>query len=235
MKLIILTLFIVSAINGAPTSKAVDLFTDAWRVQHLLSPKQADIDSDVTELRESLTNVLEVRSNSALQGIEKNVVSIFEIEEPFKVQIDALASSSCKDNLLRQLNTKTEFTGFSSSLCVRTYDRKSEGIITNAQEFIAIYEGLFVRLQKVVVQSFAGHNALIQEADIVEQFVGEYQARLDEWEGIRPQAEDFEFNLDTSITAEEAELNSCMETVRNEASVQYQQLATMIPICQEFI
>jgi hypothetical protein len=233
MKLTIILALIVLA-HSAPTSTVVDLFTEAWRVQELLSPRQEDIDNDVTQLRESLTTVLEKRSKGALEGIESNVVEILELEAPYQTEVAGLPNGACKDNLQRQLDMKTQFTGFASSLCVTRYDKQAENTITVAQEFIATYEGLFVRLQKVVVQSFSGNNALIHQTDIVDQFVSEFEARTAEWEEIRPQVEDFEYNLDETMSVQETELNSCMTSVRAQAVIEYATISNSIAICEEF-
>ncbi|KAG5678028.1 hypothetical protein PVAND_007735 [Polypedilum vanderplanki] len=233
MKLTIILALIVIA-QSAPTSNIVDLFTEAWRIQNLLSPSQKAIDSDVTQLRESLTIVLEKRSKGALEEIESNVLEILAIETPFQEQIAALPEGSCKNNLQQQLNMRTEFTGFTSSLCVTQYDKKAENTITEAQEFIANYEGLFVRLQKVVIESFSGNNALIHQAAIIEEFDSEYQARLAEWEEMKPLVEDFEYNLDTTMGVQESELNSCLQKVRDEVEIEFEKLVQYIVVCEEF-
>jgi hypothetical protein len=225
---------LVALAQSAPTADVENLFSEAWRVQHLLSPKQQELDSEVTELRETLTNVLETRSQGALQGIESNAFEIVEIEAPFREAVAALPAGACKNNLQRQLDMKTEFTGFASSLCVSRYDRANGQTIIGAQEFIANYEGLFVRLQKVVIESFSGNNALIHQADIIEEFNTEYEARLAEWEQVRPEAEDFEHNLDETMGVQESELNSCMLNVRTEATVDFERISNMITVCQEF-
>lgn len=235
MKGIILIFAVISAIFAQDPPPSVDnLFATSWDMQQRLSPRQQVVDSEVTELRESLTDVLEVRTAGALEGIENNTRQIIELERPYRVMLTSLPESSCRNNLLTRLSLETDFSGFRSSLCVRTYDESSGVVVQEAQDFIAMYEGLFVRLQKVVVYSYERRNPFSQQAEIVDRFNDEYNRRLQEWDAIRPQAEDFEVTIDRAMETTEEAMEECMLTARNIAVQNYQEIISQISVCEGF-
>lgn len=229
-------IFAIIAVTFAqdPPPSVDNLFSESWTMQQRLSPRQQLVDSEVTQLRESLTTVLDVRTTDALEEIENNTRAIVELERPYRVILTSLPESPCRNNLLSQLSLATDFSGFESSLCVRNYYDQSEVVTQEAQEFIAMYEGLFVRLQKVVIESYERRNAFSQQTAIVNRFNAEYNRRLAEWDAIRPQAEDFEVNLDTTMVSVHTTMDGCMETSRTEAVAAYDRVMTRIPTCDEF-
>lgn len=224
-----------TSINAqAPPPSVDNLFSQSWEMQQRLSPRQQLVDSEVTELRESLTSVLDVHTGEAMREIENNTRQVVELELPYRVILTSLPDSACKLNLLRSLSLHTDFTGFKSAICVNRYQSSSDAIVEGAQDFIALYEGLFVRLQKVVVESYRNHNAFSQQTEILERHGSEYARRLDEWDAIRPQAEDFEANLNTAMTETHTTMEGCMLQVRDEAVIEYESILTRVPTCEEF-
>jgi hypothetical protein len=229
-------LFAIFAVTlaQAPPPSVDGLFSESWTMQQRLSPRQQLVDSEVTELRESLTNVLDVRTTEALEEIENNTRAVVELERPYRVILTSLPDTPCRNNLLSSLSLATDWSGFESSICVRRYYDQSEVVTSEAQEFIALYEGLFVRLQKVVIESFERRNAFSQQTEIVDRFNVEYNRRLAEWDAIRPQAEDFEANLDATMVATHSTMDTCMETTRDNAVASYESVMARIPTCDEF-
>jgi hypothetical protein len=230
-----LNVLIESEVVSVPNVETVpELFTQAWIVQNLLSPNQQAMDNDVTQLRESLTDVLEEKSRDALDFIDTSTLTILAVEEPYKARLMAIPQSTCRQNLLSQLEQQTEESGYRSGLCVATYDTDSEVTITDAQEFISTYEGLFVRLQKTVIQSFNRRNAIIDAFGIHQNFTAAFNERYLEWQAIRPQVEDFEYNLSTDLTTQGSTLDSCLTSVREIAFQQYEIIGNRITVCEEF-
>lgn len=235
MKAVIILLAIICAINAqTPPPPVDDLFSQSWEMQRRLSPRQQLVDSEVTELRESLTSVLEVHTEEAMGEIENNTRQVIELERPYRVILTSLPESDCKTNLLVRLSLHTEFTGFMSAICVNRYDISSTAVVQGAQDFIAVYEGLFVRLQKVVVESYRNHNAFSQQTEIVERFSSEYARRLQEWDEIRPQAEDFESNLDQAFVETHTTMEACMLDAREDAVAEFDHIISRVSTCEEF-
>lgn len=235
MKAVTILFAIICAINAQdPPPPVDDLFAQSWEMQRRLSPRQHLVDSEVTKLRESLTEVLEVRTEEAMGEIENNTRQVIEIERPYRVILTSLPDSACKTNLLTRLSLHTDFTGFKSAVCVNRYDSSSTVVVQGAQDFIALYEGLFVRLQKVVVESYRNHNAFSQQTEIVERFTSEYGRRLEEWDTIRPQAEDFEANLDVALAETHTTMEGCMQEARDDAVVEFENIVSRASTCEEF-
>lgn len=229
-KLVFFAIFALICAQAPPPS-VDNLFSTSWDMQRRLSPRQQMVDYEITHLRESLTDVLEVRTTSAFEEVENNTRQVIELERPYRVILTSLPENSCTLNLLSQLSLQTDFSGFRSALCVRTYDQTSDVIVQEAQEFIAMYEGIFVRLQKVVVESYTRYNAFSEQTEIVDRFNTEYNRRIADWEAVRPQAEDFEVNLNNSLEDTHATLEGCMQNVRDTTVDRYEAIIAQIDAC----
>jgi hypothetical protein len=231
MKFLIILAIIASAVAQ---NRPIDgLFEEAWNVQHQTSPRQQLIDNDITRLRESMTEILEDRTNKALTHIEENLVTILELEKPYLDKLNAEpVQNSCINNIRNHILELTDFTGFTSSLCVQGYDTASADSISDAQEFIAEYEGLFVRLQKVVVEAFAKRNPFIYQPDIIERFNTEFEQRKAQWDAMRPQVEDFAFNFNADLEGHESTMDQCMSHIRDQVVRDYDRWVSMTYICE---
>lgn len=126
MKFIVIIAAVICYISAQ--SSVDQLFTDSWALHGRLSPQQQSIDTAVTELRQQLTGVLDVRTTEALQEIENNTRQIIEFERPYRVILTSMPTNPCTTNLLNQLSLKTEFTGFQSAVCVARYDGTSQEV-----------------------------------------------------------------------------------------------------------
>jgi hypothetical protein len=125
MKVLVIISAVICAMVAQPPP--VDqLFTDSWAQHQRLSPQQQSIDYAVTELRQQLTGVLDVRTTEALQEIENNTRQVIEIERPYRVMLTDMPVNPCTTNLLNQLAEATSFTGFQSANCVSRFDTSSE-------------------------------------------------------------------------------------------------------------
>lgn len=212
-----------------------ELYNQAWAVHGNLAPRQNQVDTAVSDLRQQLTTVLDVRTTEALQEIENNTRQVIELERPFRVMLTSLPVNPCTANLLSQLDEKTAMTGFSSAICVNRYDTSSQDAVEQAEGFIAQYEGLFIRLQKAVIRGFRSpRNHITNHAAIISNFTTEYNSRIAEWDAMRPQAEDFEYNIGQQLAATHVSLDECMSEIRGDVSTRYQDVIAQIPICEEF-
>lgn len=127
MKYLVIIVAVICTISAQPPP--VDqLFTDSWSVHGRLSPQQQSIDTAVTELRQQLTGVLDVRTTEALQEIENNTRQIIEIERPYRVMLTDMPVNPCTTNLINQLTEATTFTGFQSANCVSRFDSGSGAV-----------------------------------------------------------------------------------------------------------
>lgn len=236
MKFFVIFASVILSISAqAPMPPVDDLFSESWAMQQRLSPQQQSVDTVVSELRLSLTSVLDVKTAQALQEIENNTRQIVELERPYRVMLTALPVSECSTNLLSQLSFTTQFSGFNSANCITTYDNESQQVVDEAQDFIAQYEGVFVRLQKAVIHAYRSPRAVFtNQAAIVTHFTNEYSTRMQEWEAIRPQAEDFDVNVANQLEQTHTTLDGCMSVVRSGIEATYQQIISFIPVCEEF-
>lgn len=233
MKYLVIIAVVICTISAQPPP--VDqLFSDSWLMQQRLSPQQQSVDTAVTELRQQLTGVLDVKTTEALQEIENNTRQIVEIERPYRVMLTTMPVNPCTTNLLNQLTEATSFTGFRSANCVARYDTSSQVVVEQAQDFIQQYEGLFIRLQKVVVRGFRARNHFSQQTEIVANFTTEYNSRMAEWDAIRPQAEDFEVNIAVQLEETHATMDECMVSIRNGVITDYERVIQQISTCDEF-
>lgn len=126
MKFFVIFAAVICYVGSNPPPAVDQLFTDSWLMQQRLSPQQQSIDTAVTELRQQLTEVLDIRTTEALQEIENNTRQIIEIERPYRVMLTDMPVTPCTTNLLNQLSLATTFSGFHSANCVSRYDTASE-------------------------------------------------------------------------------------------------------------
>lgn len=91
-----------------------------------------------------------------------------------------------------------------------------------------------MRLQKTVVRGFRSRNHFSQQSEIVANFTTEYNARITEWEAMRPQAEGFEQNVSTQLEETQQAMYQCMTNVRSSITTAYETIISNIPTCEEF-
>jgi hypothetical protein len=96
------------------------------------------------------------------------------------------------------------------------------------------YEGVFVRLQKVVVRGFRSRNHFSQQSEIVANFTSEYTARIAEWDAMKPQAETFQPQLEEDLGETHQALDECMTRVRSTVTTDYERIIAGVPTCEEF-
>jgi hypothetical protein len=237
MKFVILLLVNVIALQAAPvsqTSSAIevnDLFDTAWKFQDKLNPRQSDIDNDVTEFRNSVSNVLKTTSKNALKEVEDNAKRILDLENPVRTSIDGLKVGDCSSDLKKLLNGITGFTGYKSSNCVKLYDYSVDVEVQQAQDLISVYDGIFTELQQLVVKSFVGKNQFNQQAEIIERFEQEYEKRVAAWEAIKPDVELFIENLSGNIEAFNDVMHECMVEIQQTVLPSYELLKEDIETC----
>lgn len=240
MKLFVL-LFLANLIvlQAAPIRKSEEvsieeLFKTAWEFQNKLIPRQEGIDNDVTELRTSVSKVLKSTSSEALKEVEDNAKKVLLLEQPVRSSINGLKAGDCATNLKSLLNGITEFTGFESSNCVKFYDNSVDAEVRTAQEMITNYDGIFTELQQLVVKAFVGKNQFSQQAEIIDAFEDEYERRVEEWERIKPNVEEFIDTLGDTIGQINNAMGFCMKDVQDTVSVAYNFISTRVETCIDF-
>jgi hypothetical protein len=240
MELIVVFL-VVNAIGSLamPVKKSRDLSVDelfeaAWEFQERLNPQQEGIDADVTQYRTSVSRVLRMTSKDALTEVEENTKEILELEKPIRAEVDELVVGSCSSSLKQLLSGITEFTGYESSNCVKTYGRGVNQEVKEAQNLISLYDGMFTELQQLVVDAFIGRNQFIQQAEIVETFENEFERRLNAWEEIKPNVEAFVESLGDKISDISNLMSTCMKQVRENVVIAYEYISTGVETCKEF-
>lgn len=235
--------FLLSAIlaflHAAPVEKSAvievtDLFETAWKFQEKLNPRQEDIDNDVTEFRNSVSNVLKTTSKNALKEIELNSKKILEMEQPYRVAIDGLKAGDCSTDLKFLLTSATKLTGYKSGNCVNLYDNSVDTEVQQAQELISVYDGIFTELQQLVVKSFVGKNQFSQQPEIISSFEHEYEKRVAMWEEIKPDVELFIENLSGNINDFNDIMANCMTNIQDGVAKTYNLLNDDIETCVIF-
>lgn len=240
MKIVVFLLAtLIAFLQAAPVEKTAvievfGLFETAWEFQAKLNPRQEDIDNDVTEFRNSVSNVLKTTSKNALKEIESNAKKILEMEQPYRVAIDELKVGDCSDDLKFLLTSVTKLTGYKSGNCVNLYDDSVDIEVKQAQELISVYDGIFTELQQLVVKSFVGKNQFSQQPEIISSFEHEYEKRVAMWEEIKPDVELFIENLSGNIDGFNDIMASCMTDIQNGVAKTYNLLHEDIETCVIF-
>jgi hypothetical protein len=238
MKIALIFLVNVIALNAAPIIKTdieIDgLFETAWEFQEKLNPRQTDIDNDVSEFRNSVSNVLKTTSRDALKELEENSLKILELESPVRTSVNELKEGDCSDDLKKLLNGVTSFTGYKSSNCVKLYDLAVDKEVQQAQELISVYDGIFTELQQLVVKAFVGKNQFTQQPEIIEYFNEEYNKRVAAWEEIKPDVELFIENLSGNIGAFNEVMHNCMVDIQKTVLPSYELLKEDVITCSIF-
>ena len=236
MKFVILFFVNLIALHAAPISETSDisvdnLFETAWEFQSKLNPRQEDIDNDVTQFRNSVSNVLKKSSKNALKEVEENAMKILELENPFRSAINDLKIGECSNDLKKLLSGITGFTGYKSSNCVKMYDFSVDIQVSQAQDLISVYDGIFTELQQLVVKAFVGKNQFSQQAAIIQRFEEEYQTRVAAWEEIKPDVELFIENLMGKIDGFNEIMHECMVEIQNTVVPSYELINEDIETC----
>lgn len=238
----ICAIFLLSALiasQAAPIGKTsgndvTDLFATAWEFQNKLTPRQEEIDTDVTEFRTSVSTVLKDSSKEALSAVEENALAILTLEAPVARAVGDLAPGECAANLKTLLNDVTGFTGFSSSNCVATYDTQVDAQVQTAQDMISVYDGVFTELQQLVVRAFVGKNKFTEQDAIIDEFQNEFETRVTAWEAIRPDVEKFVADLGGSIDEFNGSMTGCMMEVQSSVAFAYQMIQQRVQTCIDF-
>lgn len=235
MKFVIILLVNLIALNAAPiaeTNLEIDsLFETAWEFQSKLNPRQTDIDNDVSEFRNSVSNVLKTTSKNALKEVEDNAKKVLELESPVRTSINGLKVGDCSNDLKYLLNGITSFTGYKSGNCVKFYDASVDIEVQQAQDLISVYDGIFTELQQLVVKAFVGRNQFKEQDEIVETFEREYELRVAKWEEIKPDVELFIENLSGKIDGFNELMNDCMVEIQKSVVPAYAMMEEDIQTC----
>lgn len=241
MRVLVTVLIIANLIatQCAPIGKSNQLSVDelfeiAWEYQNKLNPRQQDIDNEVTEFRTSLSRVLKVTSKEALEEVEENSKIILELEKPVRSAVSELKEGDCSKNLNNLLTATTEFTGYESSVCVKYYDKSVIAEVREAQDLISAYDGIFTELQQLVVQAFVGRNQFNQQEEIVEAFEVEYDRRIEAWEEIKPDIDNFIDDLTNDVEKSNEELKVCMKAIQDDVLLAYNRMSDRIQTCIDF-
>lgn len=225
------------ATQAAPIGKSSDittLFSTAHEFQTKLSETQVEVDDDLTDFRLSLSSVLRTSSAAALSELELNAQAILELEAPVMQAVGTLPVGECSANLKGLLSSITDQTGFASSNCVSAFDVQVDSQVTEAQDMISVFDGVFTELQQLVVKAFVGKNKFTQQDTIVEKFQGEYATRVAVWEEMKPDVERFVGGLTTTISGYNTAMNGCMGTVQNNVASAYQMVQMRVQTCIDF-
>lgn len=225
------------ATQAAPigeTSDIVTLFETANEFQKKLSETQVEVDDDLTDFRLSVSSVLRTSSSKALSEVEMNALAILELEAPVKQAVNTLPAGECSTNLRTLLDSVTAQTGFASSNCVSTFDVRVDAQVTQAQDMISVYDGVFTELQQLVVKAFVGKNKFTEPDRIIEKFQGEFATRIEVWEEMKPNVDAFVTGLTGTITGYNSAMNGCMGDVQTSVSSAYTMIQTRIQACIDF-
>jgi len=210
------------------------LFVRAHEYQTAAYNLQQDIDEQLTVLRIAVSTVLKHSSNETLAQIEENAQKLFAQDQPTRNEIYSLSSSLCVNNLKVLLNSITEFSGFGSSNCVTTYDKKVQDTLSAASVLLQRYQGTFGNVLQIVVRSFIGKNVFLEPQDIETRFIEEFSKRNDEWQQVRPDVEEFRNTLSGTISAHNQALEICFKNLQNDVAPSYGLLYGEISTCQFF-
>lgn len=231
------------AINNEETDNSItgkvivpnSLFESAWEYQRRLETLQNLINERLTEVRTAVSSVLKSTSAKTLEQIETNANNILDLDRPVRQRIFVeLSSTQCVNNLRTIINGVTEFTGFASSNCVSSYDKSVQGVLKVAYDLLQHYEGSTVDVQQTVVKSFIGKNAFLEPDAIEARFVELYNERLNEWNEINPNVEDFVEVLRGNIAGFNGVLHNCFNDIEEYVSSSYVALEESIRTCEEF-
>lgn len=211
------------------------LFISAWDYQGRLTTLQQDINEQLTAIRTAVSAVLKTSSNETLGQIDNNAIQLLAQDEPARTQIFAMTPpTACGNNLKILINAITEFTGFGSSNCVATYDRNVQGVLKTAYAQLQKYEASFGDAQQIVVRSFIGINVFTAPEQIEARFSVAYTQRVNEWNAIRPDVENFLRTLGTNIAVFNTVLGECFKGIQDTVNPRYAELQAAIPTCETF-
>lgn len=225
------------ATQAAPINKASDittLFATANEFQKKLSETQVEVDDDLTDFRLSVSSVLRTSSSKALSEVEMNAEAILELEAPVLQAVNTLPAGECSTNLKTLLESVTAQTGFASSNCLSTFDVRVDAQVSQAQDMISVYDGVFTELQQLVVKAFVGKNKFTEPDRIIEKFQGEFATRIAVWEEMKPDVETFVSGLTGTITGYNSAMNGCMGGVQNQVAGAYQLVQARVQTCIDF-
>lgn len=210
------------------------LFVSAWDYQGRLTTLQQDINEQLTAIRTAVSTVLKTSSNETLGQIDNNAMKLLAQDDPARTDIFALPTSICVNNLKILLNSITEFTGFGSSNCVAAYDKNVQGVLQTAYAQLQKYEASFGDAQQIVVRSFIGINVFTAPEQIEARFSLHYTQRVNEWNAIKPDVENFLRTLGTNIAVFNTVLGECFKGIQDRVNPRYAELQADIATCHTF-
>lgn len=220
--------------NSSYLIRTDSLFIKAWEYHNKFISLQNDINLQLAAVRNSVSNVLRISSNTTLKQIEENSVAILEKDAFVRDTLFSLEITACTNNLKSLLNGVTEFSGFPSSNCINRYD---EGVKIELNDSLIImekYNGLFNEVQQIVIKSFIRQNAFLTPDAIIATFENQYEFLIEKWEKIVPSIEIFVKSLAGNIAVHKTALDGCFNIVQVNLTPSYNRIVDEIIACHEF-
>jgi len=213
----------------------VSFFASAWDYHRKLETLQSDINNQLTGVRTSVSTVLKAASSKALERTETNANNILDLDRPVRhILFKELNTSQCVNTLRELINRITEFTGFSTSNCIATYENSVQEVVSAAYEILQQYEGPSVDTQLIVIRSFVGYNAFRNAAEIEALFSSRYHQRLNEWNEMKPHIEVYISELSDAIDGFGRGLLKCFENIQAGVAPEYVELENDVQVCKDF-
>ena len=210
------------------------LFDTAWEYQNRLDQLQNDVSQKLFDIRIAATSVLRGSTNATLTQIEANAVSILQLDEIVRANLNRGMPDSCISDLIQILDGVTHMSGAESSNCLKRYDTSVQSELSQSNEILRSYDRFSKDIQQMVVTSFIGKNAFKVPNEIIEKIVNEFKKMNDDWNATTPTIDAIVSNLERNIRGYNSQLGQCFDNLQIEYSAAYTKVNEKKSVCEEF-